>query len=156
MSKFIAFRLIALVAGLLFGLGMAVSGMVDPANVVAFLDVAGNWSPDLAFVMGGALAVFMPAYFFIIKPRKAPLVADEFCLATNKKIDLRLVSGAAIFGLGWGLVGICPGPAVSSLAAGNGGVVIFFATMMVGLGITNILLNIKKDRVQQAEATSRS
>ena len=155
MFQFIVFRLVAVVTGLLFGLGMAVSGMVDPANVVAFLDVAGNWSPDLAFVMGGALVVFMPAYFFIIKPRKTPVVAEKFCLATNNKVDRRLISGAAIFGLGWGMAGICPGPAVSSLTAGNAGVVIFFATMMVGLGGTNILLNIKNSRVQQAEATSR-
>jgi hypothetical protein len=156
MSQFVLFRMVALAAGLLFGLGMAVSGMVDPANVIAFLDVAGHWAPDLAFVMGGALAVFMPAYFLVIRKRKAPVAAEEFCLANKKTLDLRLISGAAIFGIGWGLVGICPGPAVSSLAAGNGGIVIFFATMMVGLGGTNILLNIKGNRVQQEEATSSS
>jgi hypothetical protein len=152
MPQFTLFRFVALAAGLLFGLGMAVSGMVDPVNVIAFLDVAGNWAPDLIFVMGGALAVFMPAYFLLIKPRKAPVVAERFCMANKKTIDRRLLSGAAIFGVGWGLVGICPGPAVSSLAAGNGGVVIFFATMMVGLGGTHLLLNVRASRAQHAEA----
>lgn len=145
------FRLIALLSGVLFGLGMAVSGMVDPANVVAFLDVAGNWSPDLMFVMGGALAVFMPAYFLLIKPRLKPVAAQEFCLAKNKTIDLRLVGGATTFGIGWGLAGLCPGPVVSSLAAGNGGVVLFFACMMVGIGATNLLIGINKSRKDTAE-----
>ncbi|WED24409.1 YeeE/YedE family protein [Vibrio sp. JC009] len=146
------FRLVSLFAGVLFGMGMAISGMVDPVNVIAFLDVAGNWSADLAFVMGGALAVFMPAYLLIIKPRKKPMIAEEFCLANNKKIDFRLIAGAATFGIGWGLVGICPGPAVASLAAGNGGVVLFFATMMVGLGATNLMICIAKNRQVTAES----
>ncbi len=154
MSHSVLFRLVALVTGVLFGLGMAVSGMVDPDNVVAFLDVAGEWSPDLAFVMGGALTVFMPAYLLIIRKRHAPLVAEEFCLAKKKTIDLPLISGAIIFGIGWGLVGICPGPAVSSLAAGNGGVVLFFATMMVGLGGTNLVLNLRNNRLHREEVAS--
>lgn len=148
------FRFVSLVAGVLFGMGMAISGMVDPANVIAFLDVAGQWSPDLAFVMGGAISVFMPAYFFIIKPKQKPVVAETFCLPSKKSIDTRLVSGAAIFGLGWGLAGICPGPAVASLAAGNGGIVLFFACMMVGLGVTNLLICINKNRVNNSEAIS--
>ncbi len=89
------FRLFSLFCGLLFGLGMAVSGMVDPVNVVGFLDVAGAWSPNLAFVMGGALLVFMPTYFMVIKRRRSPVIADKFCLATNKQIDARLISSAA-------------------------------------------------------------
>ncbi|WP_375749848.1 DUF6691 family protein [Vibrio sp. HN007] len=150
------FRFASLIAGILFGMGMGISGMVDPINVIGFLDVAGNWSPDLAFVMGGALAVFMPAYFFVIKPRKKPVVAEQFCLNKRKNIDLRLISGAATFGIGWGLVGICPGPAVASLAAGNGGVVLFFAFMMVGLGLTNLLICINKNRVNRSEVVSNN
>ncbi|MDG3085438.1 YeeE/YedE family protein [Vibrio hannami] len=148
------FRLIALFSGILFGIGMGVSGMADPANVIGFLDVAGSWVPNLAFVMGGALMVFMPAYFFIIKPRETPVVAGEFCMANSKKVDTRLITGASLFGIGWGLVGICPGPAVASLAAGNGGVILFFAFMMVGLGITNLLICINKNRESKTQVVS--
>lgn len=140
------FRIISLISGLLFGLGMAISGMTDPDKVTAFLDVAGNWSADLMFVMGGAIMVFMPTYFFIIKPRQKPLFNDKFTFPLNKNIDNQLIAGASIFGVGWGLVGLCPGPVVSSLAAGNASIVIFFATMMVGLGMANILININKNK----------
>lgn len=85
------FRATSLVAGLLFGLGMVVSGMADPAKVIGFLDVAGTWDPSLMFVMGGALAIFMPAYFFLIKPKAKPVNAEVFCLANNTKIDCRLI-----------------------------------------------------------------
>ncbi|MDD9196115.1 YeeE/YedE family protein [Aliivibrio sp. S3MY1] len=135
------FRLVALISGLLFGLGMAISGMVDPAKVIGFLDVAGHWDPSLMFVMAGALLVFMPAYFLLIKPKTTPFNADQFCLSSNKKIDTKLLSGAAIFGIGWGMSGVCPGPAVSSLALGNNDVVIFIFAMMLGLGSTHFILN---------------
>lgn len=137
----VLFRLAALISGLLFGLGMTISGMADPAKVIGFLDVAGNWDPSLMFVMGGALLVFMPAYFLLIKPKTKPLNAEEFCLSTSKKIDTKLLSGATIFGLGWGIAGVCPGPAVSSLALGNSDVVIFTFSMMLGLGSTHSILN---------------
>ncbi|WP_181724979.1 YeeE/YedE family protein [Vibrio paracholerae] len=133
------FRATSLVAGLLFGLGMVVSGMADPAKVIGFLDVAGTWDPSLMFVMGGALAVFMPAN------------AEVFCLANNTKIDRRLISGSVIFGLGWGLVGICPGPVVSSLALGNLGAWVFFPAMMVGLGATNLLICIRNRKESQTQ-----
>ncbi len=106
--------------------------MIDPAKVIGFLDISGSWDPSLAFVMGGALAVFMPSYFLIIKPRKQSVSGEAFCTPTNKNIDGRLLSGAAIFGLGWGLAGICPGPAVASLALGNVSIVVFFLAMLVG------------------------
>ena len=140
----VLFRLVALISGLLFGLGMVISGMADPVKVIGFLDVAGNWDPSLMFVMGGALFVFMPAYFLLIKSKTKPLNAETFCLSTNKKIDTRLLSGAAIFGLGWGIAGICPGPAVSSLGLGNGDVVYFLIAMMIGLGSTHFILNKKQ------------
>lgn len=148
------FRFVSLIAGILFGLGMAISGMVDPVNVIGFLDVAGEWSPDLMFVMGSALAVFLPAYLLIIKPRNKPVLAEAFTLSKNTKVDTRLVLGAGTFGLGWGLVGLCPGPVVSSLAAGNAGVVIFFATMMVGLGTANILICINKKKYSDPQTVS--
>ncbi len=131
------FRIASLFAGLLFGIGMVTSGMVDPQKVTSFLDITGEWDPSLMFVMGGALLIFMPAYFLLIKPKDKPINAEEFCLSTNKKIDKRLVIGAAIFGLGWGIAGVCPGPAVSSLALGNMDVMVFFIAMMAGLGITH-------------------
>lgn len=145
------FRATSLVAGLLFGLGMVVSGMADPAKVIGFLDVAGTWDPSLMFVMGGALAIFMPAYFFLIKPKAKPVNAEVFCLANNTKIDHRLISGSVIFGLGWGLVGICPGPVVSSLALGNLGAWVFFPAMMVGLGATNLLICIRNRKESQTQ-----
>ncbi|EEY99345.1 predicted transporter component [Vibrio sp. RC586] len=147
----VLFRVTSLVAGLLFGLGMVVSGMADLAKVIGFLDVAGAWDPSLMFVMGGALAVFMPAYFLLIKPKAKPVNAKVFCLANNTKIDRRLISGSVIFGLGWGLVGICPGPIVSSLALGNLGAWVFFPAMMLGLGVTNLLICIKNCKEIQTQ-----
>nr|WP_158163422.1 YeeE/YedE family protein [Vibrio mimicus] len=147
----VLFRATSLVAGLLFGLGMVVSGMADPAKVIGFLDVAGAWDPSLMFVMGGALAVFMPAYFLLIKSQAKPVNAKVFCLANNNKIDRRLISGSVIFGLGWGLVGICPGPIVSSLALGNLGAWVFFPAMMVGLGLANLLIRIRNRKETQTQ-----
>lgn len=134
---------VAALSGLLFGLGMAVSGMIDPAKVIGFLDVAGNWDPSLAFVMGGALAVFMPAYFLLIKPRAHSVSGAEYCLPTNNTIDKRLVIGAALFGVGWGVAGVCPGPAVASLSYGNVGIWIFIATMLLGSLLTQSLSSSK-------------
>ncbi|HAS6347084.1 YeeE/YedE family protein [Vibrio sp. IRLE0018] len=150
MNNFV-FRVTSLLAGLLFGLGMAISGMTDPNKVIGFLDVAGDWDPSLMFVMGGALAVFMPGYFLLVKKQQKPLNAEAFCLATKKTIDGRLVSGAAVFGIGWGLAGICPGPAVASLGLGNVQIVLFFAAMMFGLGVTNLLICFKNEREVKTE-----
>lgn len=147
----VVFRLTSLAAGFLFGMGMIISGMADPNKVIGFLDVAGAWDPSLAFVMGGALMVFMPSYFLLIKPKQKPVVAEEFCMSNHKNVDGRLVAGAVLFGLGWGLAGICPGPAMSSLALGNMGVWIFFASMMVGLGTTNLLICLKNSRESQTQ-----
>ncbi|GAD89373.1 hypothetical protein VHA01S_019_00500 [Vibrio halioticoli NBRC 102217] len=126
------FKIVSLIAGVLFGLGMAVSGMVDPVKVIGFLDVAGNWDPSLAFVMGGALSVFLPVYLLVIKKREKSVLGLSFSLATNNAIDKRLLTGASIFGIGWGLVGICPGPVISSLGSGNIQAVLFVVTMLTG------------------------
>ncbi|HIF5580898.1 TPA: DUF6691 family protein [Vibrio parahaemolyticus] len=147
------FRFSALLSGVLFGMGMAVSGMIDPAKVIGFLDISGSWDPSLAFVMGGALAVFMPSYFLIIKPRKQSVSGEAFCTPTNKNIDGRLLSGAASFGLGWGLAGICPGPAVASLALGNVSIVVFFLAMLVGsLFAKAIITNRNAKKMKTANA----
>ncbi len=126
--------LVNLFAGALFGLGLAVSGMVDPAKVIGFLDVAGDWDPTLAFVMGGALLVTIPAFRLIFK-RPRPVLVDEFELPTKKGLDTRLLEGSALFGVGWGLSGFCPGPAVTALATGLTPVFAFVVAMIAGMAI---------------------
>jgi uncharacterized membrane protein YedE/YeeE len=123
---------VALFAGMLFGLGLAISGMMNPAKVVGFLDVAGGWDPTLAFVMGGALLVTVPA-FRLILGRPRPILADGFALPTKSALDGRLLGGAALFGVGWGLSGFCPGPAVAALVTGLTPVFAFVAAMIAGM-----------------------
>ena len=123
---------VAFFAGALFGLGLAISGMMNPAKVVGFLDVAGDWDPTLAFVMGGALLVTMPA-FHLILGRPRPVLTDGFALPTKSTLDGRLLGGAALFGVGWGLSGFCPGPAVAALITGLTPVFVFVAAMMAGM-----------------------
>lgn len=123
--------LVAAAAGLLFGLGLSVSQMVNPAKVINFLDVAGHWDPTLALVLGGALLVTVPAFRLILR-RSAPLLDGRFHLPTRQDIDLRLIGGASLFGIGWGLAGLCPGPAVVASLSGFAGVLVFVATMLAG------------------------
>jgi uncharacterized membrane protein YedE/YeeE len=132
--------LIALFSGALFGLGLAVSGMVEPARVIGFLDVAGQWDPSLMFVMGGALGVFMPGYFLLVKPRQRSLAGGEFQLSTQSTIDRRLVGGAALFGFGWGTAGMCPGPALSLLVTGQPLILLFVLCMACGLLLVDKVL----------------
>lgn len=124
--------IIALICGLFFGVGMAVSGMVDPNIVLGFLDITGHWNPDLIFVLGGAILVFMPGYFFVIRPRKKAITGGDFSYSAKTHIDKRLVIGASIFGVGWGLAGICPGPAVTGITGDTLDVVLFIAAILVG------------------------
>jgi len=121
----------SLAAGVLFGLGLAVSQMVNPAKVIGFLDVAGKWDPTLLFVMGGALAVTVPAFRWVVK-RSYPLFAAGFVLPTRKDLDPRLIAGAALFGIGWGLAGLCPGPAVTALVTLALPIAVFFVAMLAG------------------------
>ncbi len=125
--------IVALISGLLFGLGMMISGMVLPENVIGFLDITGNWNPGLAFVMGSALLVFLPVYFKVIKPRPKPVLTEDFHISKKTHIDANLIGGATIFGIGWGLAGICPGPAVTSLSGFNYTSAIFVVSMLVGI-----------------------
>ena len=126
--------IVALFAGALFGVGLAVSGMADPRKVLGFLDVAGgaSWDPTLAFVMGGALLVTVPAFRLILK-RPRPVFAHGFALSTKSALDARLIGGAALFGVGWGLSGFCPGPAVAALSTGLAPVLAFVAAMLLGM-----------------------
>jgi hypothetical protein len=125
-------RLAALASGVLFGVGLAISGMTLPAKVLGFLDVAGDWDPSLALVMAGAITVhFLGARLAL--GRAAPLFDASFHLPTRRDVDARLVGGAALFGVGWGLAGYCPGPALVSLVTGALPVVVFVATMAAGM-----------------------
>ncbi len=133
------FYVIALLAGVLFGIGMALSGMVNPELVTAFLDISGQWDPTLIFVMGGALAVFIPGYQLLIKKRAQPILTSDWSLSKSNSIDVQLMVGASLFGIGWGLLGVCPGPAVTSVLSGNSDVLIFIAAMMAGLFISHQL-----------------
>ena len=123
-----------LFAGALFGLGLAVSGMVSSAKIIGFLDFAGDWDPTLAFVMGGALLVTIPAFRLILRQPR-PVLADEFDLPTKKEVDSSLLAGSAIFGIGWGLARFCPGPAVTALASGLTPVFAFVTAMVAGMAV---------------------
>jgi uncharacterized membrane protein YedE/YeeE len=122
----------AALSGILFGLGLTVSAMVDPAKVLGFLDIAGNWDPSLAFVMGAAVPVAALG-FALAARRPRPLAAPEFHKPGQSSIDRPLVLGAVLFGVGWGLAGLCPGPALAGLGLGVPGVWIFVSGMLAGM-----------------------
>lgn len=131
--------MMALVAGLVFGLGLIVSGMTDPSKVIGFLDILGNWNPSLGFVMGGAIVIGLIAYPFATR-RATALLGGPIRLPTSSKIDRRLVLGGIAFGAGWGLAGYCPGPALTSLLTSiDGKAWLFVAAMLVGMGLFEIL-----------------
>jgi uncharacterized membrane protein YedE/YeeE len=124
--------MLAFALGLLFGLGILISGMGNPAKVLNFFDVAGNWDPSLAFVMGGALAVTAVGYR-IAFGRKRPVFDDAFRLPPTSQVDLPLVSGAGLFGIGWGIAGFCPGGVIPALGLGYAEPLIFFVAMLAGI-----------------------
>ncbi len=132
------FNIISLISGLLFGFGLALSGMVSPSKVVGFLDLTGNWDPSLAFVMGGGVLVTVISFRYILK-QPSPFFGKEFKLPTKTDLDKYLISGAVLFGLGWGLGGLCPGPALSSLAYGNPKIFAFVGAMVGGILIAKAL-----------------
>ncbi len=133
MSKLIHFAL-----GLLFGTGLVVSGMSDPAKVLAFLDISaiprGNWDPSLAFVMAGAIAMGFTG-FRLAAQRDKPIISDSFSLPTRNAIDRTILIGPALFGIGWGMVGYCPGPALTALSTGAVGPIAFVSAMLVGMAL---------------------
>lgn len=142
--------LMALIAGLTFGIGLIVSGMTNPAKVIGFLDLAGKWDPSLAFVMGGAILVGVVAFGFARK-RERSLLGAVMRLPTATHIDRRLVMGSLAFGAGWGLAGYCPGPALASLASGGVKPVIFTLAMLAGMALFEVL-----DRVSAARPRTRA
>lgn len=131
-------RLTEFLVGLIFGLGLILSGMTDPAKVLGFLDLFGNWDPSLAFVMGGAIAVGLFA-FAIAKKRTQSFLGGAMHLPKATQIDKPLVVGALVFGAGWGLAGFCPGPALVTMASGELKALVFVAAMLAGMGIHALL-----------------
>ena len=137
--------IMALVVGLVFGLGLIVSGMTDPSKVIGFLDLAGRWDPSLGFVMGGAILVGLVAFRFAAG-RDRSLLGDVMRLPTASQIDRRLMLGGFAFGIGWGLAGYCPGPALASLASGGSKPLIFGAAMLAGMVIFELLERLPRRR----------
>jgi uncharacterized membrane protein YedE/YeeE len=125
--------LIGFISGLLFGLGLTISQMANPQKVINFLDVFGNWDPSLAFVMGGALGVFGVGYMLVIRPREKAVLGDAMPKVSNAPIDKSLLAGASLFGVGWGISGVCPGPAVANFSSLNPSMLVFILFMIVGL-----------------------
>lgn len=122
---------LALIAGLLFGLGLGVSQMVDRDRVLGFLDIAGDWDPTLAFVMGGAVLVTLISFRFVLQ-RPHPIFSEKFYLPTRQDIDRTLLIGAGLFGIGWGIAGYCPGPAITATVLGIANPFIFLVAMIIG------------------------
>jgi uncharacterized protein len=143
--------LVALAAGLLFGVGLAIGGMTEPANVIGFLDVTGEWRPALMFVMVGAIAVHALVYRWV-RGRPSPLLGERFALPTRRDLDARLLGGAALFGIGWGLGGYCPGPGVASLASGSVSALVFVGSMLSAMWVVGAL---EWSRAERAAAPAR-
>lgn len=132
-------RLIATyLVGLVFGVGISISGMANPAKVLNFFDIAGSWDPSLMFVMGGALVVTFVGYRLVLA-RNAPLFETRFTLPTRRDLDLNLIGGSALFGIGWGIAGFCPGGALPALGTGRGEVFVFVGAMIAGLILARFL-----------------
>ncbi len=130
------------IAGLLFGLGLILSGMTDPEKVIGFLDITGAWNPSLAFVMAGAVLVSYFA-FRVAGKRSKTILSQQILLPTKKEIDARLILGSIIFGVGWGLAGYCPGPALASIATGHKEPLLFVAAMLIGMAIYEVIQKIQ-------------
>lgn len=134
-----------LIVGVLFGAGLALSGMIDPARVVGFLDMAGAWDPTLAFVLAAALVPSSLAYV-MVRRMKRPLLATEFNIPQNRTVESRLLAGAALFGIGWGLVGLCPGPAIAGLVLGYWQTWLFVAAMVAGIWLQDVYADLRDRR----------
>lgn len=142
--------LLAYAIGIVFGLGIMVSGMADPAKVLNFFDVFGNWDPSLAFVMAGAVVVAFVGYRILFRAAKRPVFDRRFHVPVSTTIDRRLVGGAAIFGLGWGIAGFCPGGALPGAGTLNAGVLVFIAALIAGIVTSRAWLQ-RKSAAQRRE-----
>lgn len=136
----------AFLGGAVFGVGLAIGGMTQPAKIVGFFDFFGSWDPSLAFVMLGALIVYAPVYRWAVRTWQRPIWAPKFTLPTRKDIDGRLVLGSAIFGVGWALGGYCPGPAFTSVGGGSTEALTFGAAMLAGVGAYQVFMRVREGR----------
>ena len=141
-------------AGLLFGIGLCLGQMVNPARVIGFLDIFGTWDPTLVFVMAGAVVTAFAGYRLVMA-RGRPLLSEFFLLPKTGKIDGQLIAGAAIFGAGWGIAGFCPGPAITAIGALSGEAVVFFGAMILGLGIGKAIQDTLNRRAEGPEKPPR-
>ncbi len=141
----LARNLVSLASGVIFGFGLALSGMLDPARVRGFLDIFGAWDPSLAFVLGGAVAVSSIGYI-ISRTMTAPALDVAFHLPTTTSIDSPLLIGAGLFGIGWGISGLCPGPAIASLSLGIPATIVFTIAMIAGVAAHDHLLKARQNR----------
>ena len=144
-------KITGLVAGIIFGIGLSISGMVNPAKVMGFLDFFGQWDPSLAFVMGGAVGVYAIGYRLVTTKSSKPIYGETFQIPTRTDLDARLIGGAVLFGAGWGLAGYCPGPAITGLAFGFSQTFIFFAAMAVGVVLFKLTMG-GKPKIQPVRA----
>ena len=129
-------KLISLFCGIIFGIGLVISEMINPTKVLGFLNFFGDWDPSLAFVMIGALIIVSPL-FYLFKNKEKPIFSKNFSMSNKKEIDKKLIGGSILFGAGWGLVGLCPGPAISSIAFFNVNSIIFVITMFIGFYLSD-------------------
>ena len=128
----------SLLIGTVLGVGLTVSGMIDPAKVIGFLDFAGDWDPTLGVVMAAALAVATPG-FAMVRRRREPYLGGAFRIPSARDVDSRVIGGAVVFGIGWGMAGFCPGPAIAALATGLWPVFVFVAAMLAGMSLHRLL-----------------
>jgi len=129
---------VSYIIGLIFGVGISISGMANPAKVLNFFDVAGSWDPSLIFVMGGALVTTFVGYRFVLR-RPAPALEDSFQVPTRRDFDLSLIGGSAVFGIGWGIAGFCPGGALPALGTGRWEVITFTLALVAGVLVAKAL-----------------
>ena len=130
-------KLISLICGIIFGIGLVISEMINPSKVLGFLNLFGDWDPSLAFVMLGALIISSP-FFHLFKNNKKPIFTESFSYSNNKEINKNLIIGSSLFGAGWGLIGLCPGPAIASLALFNINSAVFVIAMFVGFYLVKL------------------
>jgi len=140
-----------LALGLVFGTGLILSGMIDPAKVLNFLDVAGTWDPSLAFVMAGAIAVAAPGYA-LVRRRARPLLEPAFGIPPSRPVTAELVVGSAIFGVGWGLGGLCPGPALTGIALAAPGTLAFIPAMLAGIAAGTLFVRHRRRQRQCSQS----
>ena len=146
-------KLVSFVAGVVFAVGLGISGMTNPAKVIGFLDVTGAWDPSLALVMAGAIGVHL-VFAQWSKKAERPLWAEAFVLPKRADVDGRLIAGAALFGLGWGTAGYCPGPALVSLVGLTTGALVFCASMVAGIAVFHAFAAARRERVEDSTSTT--